>query len=390
MHVFVYVPDGETESGGRALLVFLHGCGMVGGDLQQFGALEAVAEEHGAVVLLPDVPDGGVLLGCWDYYGPDHTRDQGHQAEVLNTVDWVLAEPFDIDPNQVGVAGLSSGGGMSMLLGCLAPDVFAGVGVVAGPTVGTTSLEIGFEATTPEEGTALCLDLAGDNADSFGSQFAITTTDAADFVVAVGYAAVNSIVFRRLYEQYGAAFDLINEDLELYGGAGAAIRADDGEHSRVLWWRSEGVGHRWPTGSGQPDTLTISGLGPNFADVFARTLTLDNPRIEDDEPDPGEDSGGETEETGESEGSTDETAEATTDTSDEAAADEDSGAMQTETGANPAQGSSDGCSCQVSEPRSPWGSLLIWSIPCLGIRRLGSRRCRPRSHTTRGTSRAGR
>jgi poly(3-hydroxybutyrate) depolymerase len=43
-----------------------------------------------------------------------------------------------------------------MVMGCLAPDVFAGIGINAGPTVGTTSGQIGSVAVSQAQGTATC------------------------------------------------------------------------------------------------------------------------------------------------------------------------------------------------------------------------------------------
>ena len=105
---------------------------------------------------------GGVYFGCWDYYGNNHTRVANDAADLLGHVDALLDDPaLGIDPEQVYIAGLSSGGGMAMVMGCLAPDVFAGVGIDAGPTVGTSSSQIGKVSTTQQAASSLCTSLAG-------------------------------------------------------------------------------------------------------------------------------------------------------------------------------------------------------------------------------------
>lgn len=392
VHVHVYVPDTEPIHDERSLLVLLHGCAQTAQDLRELGSFEGVAEAHGAIIMLPEVPNGGVLAGCWDYYGPDHDRDSGHAGAVLDTVDWALDEPFDIDPAQVAIGGLSSGGGMSGILGCLAPDVFAGVGLLAAPAVGTNAAQIAVVSTTAELAREQCLGLAAGATPSFSTQFAIVATDSSDFTVAQGYAELNAEVARDIYEDFDVV--LVPQDLPLdaFGGDGQARRFDDANHRRILWWRSNGVGHRWPTATGAPNSNFVSGLGPNFADVLATTLTLDNPRIEPDDPDPGGETGG----VGETEGG--ETAE-TGDVGDSGGGDsaEDSGgedsASESEGDAGtPGGGANDGptgCACQAPQPGRPRGVVpLIWSILFLRTRLRGSGRSRPRSRNSRDSSAA--
>jgi poly(3-hydroxybutyrate) depolymerase len=49
---------------------------------------------------------------------------------------------LNIDPSQTYNTGLSSGGGQAMVMGCLAPEIFAGMGINAAPTIGTGSHKI--------------------------------------------------------------------------------------------------------------------------------------------------------------------------------------------------------------------------------------------------------
>src|SRR5471032_1164093 len=85
---------------------------------------------------------------------PPNRSAAGHDAILLDLVSRFVNDPqYAIDPKQVYVTGLSSGGGETMVLGCLAPDIFAGVGINAGPPPGTTTLQIGavpsgYTATT--------------------------------------------------------------------------------------------------------------------------------------------------------------------------------------------------------------------------------------------------
>ena len=174
MTVELYRPStAPALPGGRALMVSLHGCVQTSQVLKNGGNWTATADEHGMVVAVPAAPNGGVLLGCWDYYDTNHSRTSParHDDNLLDLVSALLADTsLGIDPDQVYVSGLSSGGGQAMVMGCLAPDVFAGVGIAAGPTVGTTSGQIGSVATTLAQARSTCRTFAGTHAADFGSQ----------------------------------------------------------------------------------------------------------------------------------------------------------------------------------------------------------------------------
>src|SRR5262245_12543363 len=119
MRVDLYVPSAP-----KALLIALHGCTQDPDALRDRAHFEAPAEAHDAVVALPAVPNGGVIAGCWDYYGTDHTLDSRHDRYLVALVD-ALVGTYAIDANQIYLIGISSGGGETAVMGCLAPDRFA-------------------------------------------------------------------------------------------------------------------------------------------------------------------------------------------------------------------------------------------------------------------------
>src|SRR4051794_24621087 len=127
MDIQLYVPDTPpVKSGKRALMLSLHGCLQKNTDFKTLGNWDATADTYGMVVALPLVPNGGKILGCWDYFDPNHTRTSRDDAALLDLVRQLTGNTsLNIDPNQVYITGLSSGGGETMVMGCLAPDVFA-------------------------------------------------------------------------------------------------------------------------------------------------------------------------------------------------------------------------------------------------------------------------
>ena len=165
MSVHLYTPTtAPALASKRALMIALHGCAQTSTEMRTGGNWEATADAYGMVVAVPAAPDGGVIAGCWDYYESSHTRSNRHNDNLINLATTLRARAsLNIDTRQVYISGLSSGGGETMVMGCLAPDVFAGVGINAGPTIGTTSGQISYVATDKARAVSLCRQLAGSN-----------------------------------------------------------------------------------------------------------------------------------------------------------------------------------------------------------------------------------
>lgn len=279
MNVQVYTPA-AGQAGARGLLIALHGCTQSAEAMRQRAGLERAAEDQGVVIATPAVPNGGVILGCWDYYGANHTRRTRHVAPLLGLVDALLADgALGIDPGKVWIAGLSSGGGQAVIMGCVAPDVFAGVGVAAGPAVGTSSAEIGRVATDVAQATRDCRQLAGGTAGAFDTQLFAVVAGRNDFTVAQGYAAVNAGMAAALYGAQGPG----EAPLATVPGVGVGGRLTewrDAAGPRVWRLEADGLGHAWPAGGGQGQELEfVAQQGPDFGLFLARMFTQHGRRV---------------------------------------------------------------------------------------------------------------
>lgn len=285
----VLVPSAATPAAGRPLLIVLHGCSQVPDDLLARVDFDSVAASFDAVIAVPKVPNGGQYLGCWDYYGSSHSRTSGDSGKLLDLVDTLLANrSLGIDPGRVWISGLSSGGGMAMVMGCLAPDVFSGVGIAAGPTVGTTAFQIASVSTTLTSAKATCSNLAGSHSASFATQLASVIAGTSDFTVAQGYAPLNADVFAAIYGTGGDALTAAPFDvtaLHGYNPAGTGTISFDGLGARVQRISAQGMGHAWPAGTGPgPEVSWVATQGVDYAWTLAAFFSENARRTEPSDP----------------------------------------------------------------------------------------------------------
>ncbi len=135
-----------------------------------------------------------------------------------------------------------------MALGCMAPDIFAGVGINAGPPPGTTTGQIGFVPSGYTATTAgdKCKALAGANAGKFSTQVASVVWGANDYTVAQAYGPMDAAAMRLAYGgtyTKGAAVNVPT------GGSATAYTDANGKQ-RTSEMVVTGMGHAWPAGTG--------------------------------------------------------------------------------------------------------------------------------------------
>lgn len=164
---WAFVPPGAMPGGQRALLIVLHGCNQTFNQLKQFGNLEQAATKRSILLAIPDVGTkyyGSDAQRCWDY---DMAQDKRQHMNGLVAIAEALAAENSgnkINRNHVYIVGLSSGGAMAMTVACKRPDLFAGVGSVAGPSVGSMQgLAINGPIKLPQFGSSLPLSGWNDN-----------------------------------------------------------------------------------------------------------------------------------------------------------------------------------------------------------------------------------
>lgn len=267
---FYYWPAAQPTLGGkRALVLVLHGCQQTAaGDVVNSSSdagynWKTVAEQYGAVIVAPNATGNVYYNHCWDYASTNHNRSTGHDAVLLDVVKRFVSDPqYAIDPNQVYVTGLSSGGGQTMAMGCLAPDVFAGIGINAGPTPGTTTAQIGsvpsgYTATTAAN---KCKAMAGASASKFSTQIAGAIWGTYDYTVAQAYGPIGTAAMRLAY---GGSFTP-GGTVAVPGGGSNVPYLDSNGKVRTHEITVTGMGHAWPAGSGGQNANYVDSTKVNY------------------------------------------------------------------------------------------------------------------------------
>jgi poly(3-hydroxybutyrate) depolymerase len=281
---FYYWPRSQPAlAGKRALIVTLHGCSQTAfGDVISSASdggfnWPEVAERYGAVIVAPNATGNVQNLHCWDYYGREHDKTSGHVGVLLDMVKRFKEDPkFAIDPNQVYVTGLSSGGGEAMVLGCVAPDIFAGVGNNAGPALGTTAFQIGsvpfgFDASTAAEN---CQDVAPAG-DGFSTQIMNAIFGTSDFLVTPAYASLNVAAMQQIY---GGSFTKL-PNFSLTGGGLGQEWEDANGKVRVSLVSVAGMAHAWPAGPGGQNSNFVDGTRVDYPEYISAFFFENNLRV---------------------------------------------------------------------------------------------------------------
>lgn len=275
---WIFTPSTTLPNGKRGLLIVLHGCIQTNTDLKKFGNLDALAKNRGVVVAVPFVGAdnfGGNLYHCWDY---DGARDaSGNMDDLIKLTEKIEDDAsLNIDPNQAYLVGLSSGGAIALAIGCKAPQIFAGIGAIAGPSVGSSQFLATSEplSTNVEDAVSKCRSLAQPNEAALDTQITsiaygnmdkdgpAETFDYSEIdqsfddvhagqlaVVSMHWSIDNVEVLRRIYgsEAMGPTQDVQN-------GAGVQqVAVKDGKE-RISLLMAKNVGHAWPAGTGQANT----------------------------------------------------------------------------------------------------------------------------------------
>ncbi|WP_299599601.1 PHB depolymerase family esterase [uncultured Microbulbifer sp.] len=270
--VHIYTPDSSSPIGdGKSLLVVLHGCTQ-SIDAYLTANLEAAAEEYGMVIAVPDAMNKAGF-SCWSYWQGAKSRTSGDYKNLITLANTMSGDANrGIDPDQVYISGLSSGAAFANTTACIAPDVFAGMGISAGPSIGTSSNGAIGSCETANV-TSRCNSYAGSYASNFDTQIASIAHGTSDTTVDDCYNTQNAEGMAGVYN-----VDELPGTNTFSEGSRTATETlwQDGRVS-MLWLN--GVDHSWSGGQGASGSY-VSGAGVNYARYLGDYFIEHNKRVD--------------------------------------------------------------------------------------------------------------
>lgn len=143
----LWMASGYRKEKPVPLVLMLHGCMQKAEDLAAASGMNDLADKNNLLVVYPEQAAAANPLRCWNWFDPKHqSRDAGEPALIAAVIQDIRSS-YSIDAKRVYVVGISAGGAMAVVMGATYPELFAGLGVIAGAEykAGTT-VEAGLAA----------------------------------------------------------------------------------------------------------------------------------------------------------------------------------------------------------------------------------------------------
>ena len=130
----LYVPSSYSGKLGEAvpIVVMLHGCTQSPDEFAAGTRMNALADQHGFLVVYPAQAANANGSKCWNWFrSEDRSRDRG-EPSIIAGITREVASSYRIDERRIFVAGLSAGAAMAVILGTTYPELYAAVGAHSG------------------------------------------------------------------------------------------------------------------------------------------------------------------------------------------------------------------------------------------------------------------
>ena len=143
----LWVPSGYDKRKSSPLVMMLHGCMQEPEDLAAISGMNLVADKNNFLVVYPEQTKEANPLLCWNWFDTKHQARDSGEPSLLAAIVQQVGSTHNVDVRRVYVAGISAGAAMAVVMGATYPDLFSGVGVMAGLAFkSATTVETGLAA----------------------------------------------------------------------------------------------------------------------------------------------------------------------------------------------------------------------------------------------------
>jgi len=143
----LWLASGYRKERPVPLVLMLHGCTQKAEDMAAASEMNDLADTNNFLVGYPEQAAAANPLRCWICFDPKHQSRYAGEPALIAAVIQDIRASYSIDAKRVYVVGISAGGAMAVVMGATYPELFAGLGVIAGTEykAGTT-MEAGLAA----------------------------------------------------------------------------------------------------------------------------------------------------------------------------------------------------------------------------------------------------